>query len=198
MLSIDLTGKNAFITGVADDVGFAWTIAKTLQAAGANVYLASHPRVLGIVERFLTRDKSAESRKLPFGVQETSTLDWQTITSEPSGLVNISRFRKHPRSSYVLVKTLIRSEKEQVKKLTFGYSDRIAIFLNGKVLFEGNSTFLSRDPEFLGIVGLHDAVFLDLERGDNELVLMVLEYFGGWGYVCQLEDLEGIELVPGE
>ena len=132
------------------------------------------------------------------GAQETPTIAWQTISSESSGLVNISRFRKHPRNSYVLAKTLIRSRKRQVKKLTFGYSDRIAVFLNAKVLFEGNSTFLSRDPEFLGIVGLHDAVFLDLEKGDNELVLMVLEYFGGWGYICQLEDMEDLELPGAE
>ena len=67
MIPVDLSGKVAFITGVADDVGFAWHIAKYLQAAGAEVILASHPRVVTIVERFLARDKSAESRVLPFG-----------------------------------------------------------------------------------------------------------------------------------
>lgn len=66
---INLSGKTALVTGVADDVGFGWHIAKALQAAGAEVLLASHPRVVSIVERFLTRDKSAESRKLPFGVE---------------------------------------------------------------------------------------------------------------------------------
>jgi enoyl-[acyl-carrier protein] reductase I len=68
MLQIDLTGKNAFVTGVADDGGFAWVIAKSLKAAGARVYLASHPRVVGIVERVLKRNLNAESRKLPYGV----------------------------------------------------------------------------------------------------------------------------------
>lgn len=66
-MKLDLAGKNAFVTGVADDGGFAWAIAKSLQAAGANLYLASHPRVLGIVRRILERDKNAESRKLPYG-----------------------------------------------------------------------------------------------------------------------------------
>ena len=66
---LDLTGKNAFVTGVSDDGGFAWAIAKALGAAGANVYLACHPRVVGIVERFVTKDKYAESRKLPYGVE---------------------------------------------------------------------------------------------------------------------------------
>lgn len=65
---LNLSGKVALVTGVADDVGFAWHIAVALQAAGAEVILASHPRVVSIVERFLTRDKSADSRKLPFGV----------------------------------------------------------------------------------------------------------------------------------
>ncbi|MCA9551263.1 MAG: SDR family oxidoreductase [Myxococcales bacterium] len=69
MMKLDLTGKNAFVTGVADDGGFGWAIAKSLQAAGANVYLASHPRVLGIVKRILERDKNAESRKLPYGAE---------------------------------------------------------------------------------------------------------------------------------
>lgn len=69
MIPVDLKGKTALVTGVADDVGFGWHIAKALQAAGCDVILASHPRVVSIVERFLTRDKSAEERKLPFGVE---------------------------------------------------------------------------------------------------------------------------------
>ena len=35
MIPLDLSGKLALITGVGDNVGFAWYIAKALQAAGA-------------------------------------------------------------------------------------------------------------------------------------------------------------------
>ena len=69
MLKLDLTDKLAMVTGVADDGGFAWQIAKSLQAAGAKVYLASHPRVVSIVQRILERDKYAPSRALPHGVE---------------------------------------------------------------------------------------------------------------------------------
>lgn len=69
MIQIDLGGRNAFVTGVADDGGFAWAIAKSLKAAGAKVYLASHPRVVPIVERVLRRSLNAESRRLPYGVE---------------------------------------------------------------------------------------------------------------------------------
>jgi enoyl-[acyl-carrier protein] reductase I len=69
MVALDLTGKNAIVTGVADDGGFGWAIAKSLQAAGAKVYLASHPRVTNIVAMLLRRPGSAASRKLPYGAE---------------------------------------------------------------------------------------------------------------------------------
>lgn len=67
MIPIDLSGKVALVTGVADNEGFAWAIAKALQAAGARIVLSCHPRVMGIVESILQRDQDAESRILPFG-----------------------------------------------------------------------------------------------------------------------------------
>lgn len=63
---IDLRSKTALVTGVADNIGFAWHIAKTLQAAGATVVLSCHPRVRSMLERFLSKDKYQESRVLPF------------------------------------------------------------------------------------------------------------------------------------
>lgn len=76
MVPIDLTGKIALVTGVADNQGFAWHIAKALQAAGARLVFSCHPRVFGIVENYLTRDKDAEARVLPFG---TGTLRVEKI-----------------------------------------------------------------------------------------------------------------------
>jgi len=61
-------------------------------------------------------------------------------------------------------------------------------------LFSGNYSFHKREAEFLGVVGLNDAVYLNLKKGDNELLLMVTETFGGWGYIYQLEDMDGIEI----
>ncbi|HQR09229.1 MAG TPA: SDR family oxidoreductase [Gemmatales bacterium] len=67
MIPIDLSGQVALVTGVSDNESFAWTIAKTLQAAGAKLVFAVHPRVTGIVEMFLSNDQDAEARKLPYG-----------------------------------------------------------------------------------------------------------------------------------
>lgn len=67
MIPIDLSGKVALITGVGDNQSFAWYISKALQAAGAKIVLACHPRMCGIVENILERDADAESRVLPYG-----------------------------------------------------------------------------------------------------------------------------------
>lgn len=125
--------------------------------------------------------------------QKLPDIKWQEVSSEPSGLVNIARYvmKTGMEPDCVLARTTIHSDKEQVKKLLFGYSDEISIFLNEKPLFRGNSEYQRRDPGFLGIVGMHDAVFLDLQRGKNELLLMVTEVFGGWGFICKLDRLRG-------
>jgi enoyl-[acyl-carrier protein] reductase I len=69
MIPVDFSGKVALITGVGDNKSFAWFIAKAFQAAGARLVLAVHPRMLRIVEGFLTGDAPDDvaSRELPFG-----------------------------------------------------------------------------------------------------------------------------------
>mmetsp|Transcript_10579 Transcript_10579/g.25065 ORF Transcript_10579/g.25065 Transcript_10579/m.25065 type:complete len:387 (-) Transcript_10579:129-1289(-) len=66
-LSIDLTGKKAFIAGVADDQGFGWAIAKMLAEAGCEVSLGVWVPALNIFETSLRRGKFDESRKLSDG-----------------------------------------------------------------------------------------------------------------------------------
>jgi enoyl-[acyl-carrier protein] reductase I len=67
MIPLDLSGKVALVTGVGDNVGFAWYIAKALQAAGARLVFGCHPRLVGIVENILERDADADTRVLPYG-----------------------------------------------------------------------------------------------------------------------------------
>ncbi|HEY7153641.1 MAG TPA: SDR family oxidoreductase [Gemmataceae bacterium] len=69
MIPIDLSGKVALVTGVGDNESFAWFIAKTLQAAGARLLFAVHPRMIRIVEGFLGGDAPDDvaSRALPDG-----------------------------------------------------------------------------------------------------------------------------------
>ncbi len=67
MLKIDLTGRRAFVIGVADDGGFGFAIAKALAEAGANVCVGTWPPAMGIFEKLLERGKLDASRKLSDG-----------------------------------------------------------------------------------------------------------------------------------
>jgi len=67
MIPLDLSVKVALVTGVGDNVGFAWYIAKALQAAGARLVFGCHPRLMGIVENILEREADADTRVLPYG-----------------------------------------------------------------------------------------------------------------------------------
>ena len=124
------------------------------------------------------------------GSEWLDRLSWRKAESEPSGLIDVARY--HPRSGrepdVAFARKIIDSDKERILKLGFGYSDYVNIFFNGRLIFTGGSAYRQRDPSFLGIVGLFDMVHLPLEKGPNELLLMVVESFGGWGFMGQDQD----------
>src|SRR4051794_35470916 len=104
MIPLDLSGKVALVTGVGDNVGFAWHIAKALQAAGARLVFASHPRLVGIVENILVRDAEDDvaSRVLPFGagnihVEKVFPCDvsFDSMDDVDEKTKNDRRFNKH-------------------------------------------------------------------------------------------------------
>ena len=115
--------------------------------------------------------------------------------------VNIAEHRAFPpgaRGAHVYARAVVRSGEAQTKALNFGFSDRGLVFLNGRLLFSGNNTYRSRSLRYLGAMTVdNDAVYLPLEAGDNELVMVVSESFGGWGLVARLADLDGVTFVPG-
>jgi len=145
----------------------------------------------------------------PLSPTESDAMRWQDVEAEPPGFVVVSRYREspHPRVSFatdfskrldpqpgmkvVYARTIVDSDRDQVRKLSIGYSDDVSVFLNGKILFRGRSAQNFRDPGFLGIVNPeNDAIYLPLKKGRNELVLAVSELGGGWGFICRLADPE--------
>ena len=67
MLAIDLTGKRAFVAGVADDGGFGLAIAKAMAEAGATIVVGTWPPALGIFQKLLERGKMDASLQLARG-----------------------------------------------------------------------------------------------------------------------------------
>jgi sugar lactone lactonase YvrE len=118
--------------------------------------------------------------------QGITDIVWQKVQSDPTGLVDVSRYRgRSGAADCIFARTNLHADRDTVLNLRFGYSDAVVLFFNGDPIFFGNSAYRQRDPSFLGIIGMNDAVYLPLKTGDNELMLMVAESFGGWGFLCQ-------------
>jgi enoyl-[acyl-carrier protein] reductase I len=117
MIPLDLSGKLALVTGVGDDKGFAWFIAKALQAAGAKLVFSTHPRLVNIMENILERDADADERTLPFGagtlkVEKVIACDvsFDTMDDVDEKTKNDRRFAKHGDYS---VSTMIETVAKQ-------------------------------------------------------------------------------------
>lgn len=152
-------------------------------------------------------DALARDLERPLAKVEAESIAWQPVEAEAPGFVPVNRYRPSPRvrvsfandharrlepqpgMKVVYARSVIRSEREEVRKLALGYSDDVSVFLNGRILYRGRSAQNFRAPGFLGIMSAdNDAVYLPLAKGDNELVLAVSELGGGWGFAARLED----------
>lgn len=100
MLSIDLTGKRAFVAGVADDAGFGFAIAKALAEAGATVCVGTWPPALNIFETMLERGKMDASLQMPGGgklaFERILPLDaeYDTLEDAPEDVRSNKRYRE--------------------------------------------------------------------------------------------------------
>ena len=112
---------------------------------------------------------------------------WTKVAAQPDGVLDISRTygRLGAEPDGILARTVVHADKEGPRKYWFGYSDEASIFLNGRLVFYGNSAYRSRDTSFLGIIGFYDAVSLPLKKGSNEILFAIGEASGGWGLVLQ-------------
>jgi enoyl-[acyl-carrier protein] reductase I len=116
MLSIDLTGKRAFIAGVADDGGFGFAIAKALAEAGATVCVGTWPPALTIFENLLERGKMAESLRLSDGrslaFERIYPLDaaFDTLEDAPAELRESKRYKGRGDFSVEGVATRLRED----------------------------------------------------------------------------------------
>ncbi|HET6767881.1 MAG TPA: hypothetical protein VFH08_10800 [Chitinophagaceae bacterium] len=121
-------------------------------------------------------------------------LKWTKLAIENGGFANLARLSTVTDSNTVLTKITVVSDKDQVKKLEFGYSDRVKAFCNGQAIYSGNNNFRTRDYRYLGTIGYFDALYLPLKKGDNTVILAVSETFGGWGVMAKWENMDGIRV----
>ena len=122
--------------------------------------------------------------------------NWNKLATDGYGRLNLSkRFKPSKEQNTALVKFIIDSDKETLKRMDFGFSDRVTVFVNNRPIYTGSDTFKSRDYRFLGSIGFFDSIFLPLKKGKNEITFAVSESFGGWGLLSKIENQESIRIA---
>ncbi|WP_051663961.1 family 16 glycoside hydrolase [Dyadobacter crusticola] len=133
--------------------------------------------------------------ELAFQNQAKPELFTDSIAAERAGLVNLTR--KHGGNTTrkaIWLKTKI-SAKEAVKVgLQLGFSDEVWVFLNNQIIFADKNLFqqnMKRYPD--GRISVQNAtVKLNLDKGENDLLIGVANDFYGWGIMARLEYSEAI------
>lgn len=135
----------------------------------------------------------AGATELPAGLPGERTI----LSTEHHGMANLARIAVlGDGQNTVLAETNIESGAAQTVMLRFGYSDRVRVYLNDTLLFQGDNRWRSRDYRYLGTITRDYAVPLRLEAGANRLTLAVSEGFGGWGVTGVLDDSAGLNTTP--
>lgn len=154
----------------------------------------------GVIDRWSISQPFDESRvdgvlSLPDDLAALGQIE--TIAVERFGIADFTRaVGPDDGADTVLASTRINSNSARNVRLQFGYSDRVRLFLNGRLAFDGNAGWRTRDQFFLGTIGFKDAVVLPLQAGENVLTAAVSETFGGWGFAGAIADREGLEIQP--
>ncbi len=140
-------------------------------------------------------DGKSLEKKYQLTASDKQKLSWKKLDCENTGLANLARLQgANEGSNTVFVRLIIQSDREQVKKIRFAFSDEARAYFNDRLIWGGSDIYQSRDYRFLGTIGLFDDLYLPLRKGSNELWLAVTESFGGWGVKAMFEDMEGIEI----
>ncbi len=83
--------------------------------------------------------------------------NWTALGVENNGIANLSRVTSRSReANTVFARINIHSDRDQIKKLRFGYSDRVRVFMGEKAIYAGDNGYRTRDYRYLGTVWLFD------------------------------------------
>jgi len=127
-----------------------------------------------------------------------STAVWKPIKAQHRSLVNLTKMfgaTKRGERKLAWIKTTISSETVQQKRVDLGFSDEVWVFINGQPLYIDKNYYGSPGmKEPIGRCTIENTSFrLPLQKGENEILIGVTNYFFGWGIIARLENTDGLK-----
>lgn len=126
-----------------------------------------------------------------------SSTIWKPIKAERRALINLTKMfgaTEQGQRRLTWLKTTISSETAQEKRVDLGFSDEVWVFINGEILLIDKNYYGSpgmKEPK--GRCTIENTSFkLPLQKGANEVLIGITNYFYGWGIIARLENTEGL------
>lgn len=125
-----------------------------------------------------------------------SQLDSKSLYTEASGLLPISKYIERTsvgnfeanKEEYAVASTTVVADTDEVRQFFFDYSDKIFVYLNGKLIFSGNNAFRSKGVQYQGHIEINaNSLYLDLKKGENTLQCVIIDKANGWGIIGGLK-----------
>jgi hypothetical protein len=178
---------------------------------------AADPRYLRLWQTagpFPLDSRNDPDLKVPTGVEPgyrrmpSSPAAWTAVQVQDKGIVDMSRLLgSSDRGSVISLgwaKTTILSDRDQTRRVSFGWLRETWVYVNGQKVFAGRNLYgtpTSRGPD--GRLSLDDASFdLPLKKGHNDIVVALDDNFSGgqhfgWGFAMRLDSVSGLQLGYG-
>jgi ribosomal protein L34E len=134
---------------------------------------------------------------------------WERVHVEAPGFVLVNRYRRAPATNIprdpatgapladvimggpipgakvVLARTVIQSDRAEVRRMLIGYTNGVEVYANGQPLFFGMNPIVQPAMSWMNMIG--DGVYVPLKQGRNEVVFAVTDLTAGWGFWARLD-----------
>lgn len=125
-------------------------------------------------------------------------LNWKTVNTDEDGLLDIGKYYvKQNIETYqsrsndiVWLKQELVAEEPVTRRMNFDFSNRVWVFLNGQILYHGDHSFFLKGPFYQGTIDkkfISDAIYLQLKKGKNELLIGISSVADGWGIISKVQ-----------
>lgn len=116
---------------------------------------------------------------------------WPAHPVDEEGRLILDRYLDRPgptnRAAAVL-RLVLRADRDTVRRLDLGFSDEYLLFMNGRPVAGGEAAYRFDNPRGDGVLSpTQSVVYLPLRRGENEVLIVLQDVFGGWGILGILE-----------
>ena len=116
---------------------------------------------------------------------------WPAHGVDQEGRLILDRHIAHAsneKPSAAVLRLVVPADRDTTRRLDLGFSDEYLLFVNGRPVAGGEAAYRFDNPRGDGVIHVGQSVaFLPLRRGENEILIVLKDVFGGWAIIGALK-----------